>query len=115
MIGSIAPTFVLASIMFQVESVPKELKRSVCGTGHSDVWCSRVWWLARDGSGLHPGTQLRRSARPLLPFQFVLQLHDVLHDRESGARQAMQTMGLRTSMYWASWIGFQVSALGWVT
>jgi hypothetical protein len=40
-------------------------------------------------------------------FGFVLQLHDVLVEKESGVRRLMQVMGLRDSSYWASWYMWQ--------
>ncbi|KFM28559.1 ABC transporter A family member 2 [Auxenochlorella protothecoides] len=40
-------------------------------------------------------------------FQFVLLLHDVVHEEESGVRRAMATMGLRDSPFWASWFLYE--------
>jgi hypothetical protein len=40
-------------------------------------------------------------------FQFVLLLHDVVHEKESGVRRAMRTMGLKDAPFWASWVVIQ--------
>ena len=40
-------------------------------------------------------------------FQFVLLVHDVAHEKESGVRRVMATMGLRDAPFWASWAVFQ--------
>lgn len=44
--------------------------------------------------------------------QFVLLVHDVVCERESGARRAMATMGLLPLPFWASWVLFQVRCWG---
>lgn len=41
-------------------------------------------------------------------FQFVLLLHDVVAEKESGVRRAMSTMGLKNAPFWSSWIIFQI-------
>lgn len=42
-----------------------------------------------------------------MAFNFVIQLHDLLHEKESGARRLMSVMGLANAPFFASWILFQ--------
>jgi hypothetical protein len=42
-----------------------------------------------------------------MAFNFVIQLHDLLHEKESGARRLMSVMGLANTPFFASWILFQ--------
>lgn len=41
-------------------------------------------------------------------FGFVLQLGDLVYEKEKGLRQALRTMGMSDSAYWLSWLTWQV-------
>lgn len=108
MIGTIAPTFLFASIMFQVGTV-------TTSEGQGNVM--HAAWPAHGpfhGCNLHAERRTANqsppcsSSPPTSAAQFVLLLHDVVHEEESGVRRAMATMGLRDSPFWASWFLYEV-------
>lgn len=76
---------------------------------------SNVTWEVEVTQFPHPSSKSPSAIANFLPtfvfaslmFQFVLQLHDLLHEKESGSRRLMRVMGLKNAPFWASWIIFQ--------
>ncbi|KAK9828716.1 hypothetical protein WJX72_001692 [[Myrmecia] bisecta] len=63
----------------------------------------------------HPASETASVAGSIAPtflfasamFNLVLLLHNVVHEKESGVRQAMKTMGLMDSAFWLTWAIFE--------
>lgn len=92
LIGQFAPTFLFASIMFQVRQAFGLRPAAVLDGVGSYTPCSAALLLATDAPC---------STAPLIPrlshsnLQFVLLVHDVVAEKEGRARQMMEVMGLR--------------------
>lgn len=116
MIGQFAPTFLFASIMFQVSC---DGERRAAVTDLRKPWPRQKPAGAKEHQQQHrgmvrparpaacPHRELYRSVRAgnhaLRCPQFVLLVHDVVAEKEGRARQMMATMGLR----WGRALGWQ--------
>lgn len=89
-------------------AVEREIYKAITGKNTVD-------WQVQVTEFSHPSANSPSAVANFAPtftfasimFQFIFQLHDLLQERESGARRLMGVMGLKNTPYWASWIMWQ--------
>ena len=89
-------------------AVEREIVRQIAGSNATKLWNVDVAEFP------HPSSRSPSAVGTLLPiflfasimFGFVLQLYDILVEKERGIRRYMTTLGMKNFSHWGSWISW---------
>jgi ABC-type lipoprotein release transport system permease subunit len=102
-----------------MSAIAREISRHFLAAAGKQAEAETLQWQPRLGPFPHPQLSAGTAGYILPPFIFVAcmfatisHLTALVTEKESGLRQALQTMGLQQGSYWLSWWLFEAVMAG---